>query len=89
MNNTELFDNCKQCGQSLDDGHECPTPRYDEDEILQMLNDCTNERRINHLNDWERSFTSTCYRMVDKRIMLSQKQRDTLDSLWERVTANG
>jgi hypothetical protein len=72
----------------LDDGHECPT-RYNEPEIIQMLNDCTAYKRAHQLNDWEQDFIVGCYRMTDKHIRLSDKQLDILNPLWEKVTANG
>jgi len=53
-NNTNIFGNCAHCGQSLDDGHKCPAD-YDESEIVQILDDCTDDKRIHQLNPlWER-----------------------------------
>ena len=62
---------------------------YNEEEVKLMLDDCTNERRKHQLTKWDLSFLSTCYQMHDKGIMLSQKQLNTLDRIWERVTENG
>lgn len=60
---------------------------YNSKEIAQMIDDCQN--RESQLNDWERSFLSTCGNMSDKNIMLSQPQLENLNRIWERVTANG
>lgn len=62
---------------------------YPQEEIMQMINDCVDDKRIHMLSDWERSFISTCGNMADKKIPLSDKQRNILNPLWERVTANG
>jgi len=60
---------------------------YNSEEIATMIDDCFD--REGQLSDWEREFMSTCLDMSDKKIMLSQKQREILDRTWERVTANG
>lgn len=57
---------------------------YDEDEYIQMINDCF--ERESKLSDWERRFMSTCLDMTDKHIMLSARQREILTNVWERVT---
>ena len=38
------------------------------------------------LTDWERSFIDSIERQLAQDRPLSQKQADTLDSIWERVT---
>lgn len=60
---------------------------YNNEEYLQMINDCFD--RESQLSDWERGFMSTCLGMAEKNIMLSGKQREILDRVWERVTVNG
>ena len=62
---------------------------YNEEEVKQMLDDCTNERRRRYSNEWERDFLSMCYDMDDKGIMLSKKQLNILDRIWNKVTENG
>jgi len=57
---------------------------YDEEECIAMINDCF--EREGKLSDWERGFMSTCLDMTDKHIMLSERQREILDNIWERVT---
>lgn len=57
---------------------------YNEEEIILMLNDCV--EREGKLSDWERGFMSSCLDMTDKHIMLSEKQREILNEVWERVT---
>lgn len=50
----------------------------------QMIQDC--ETRESKLTDWERGFIdSTGKQMADDK-PLSQKQIETLDKIWERVT---
>ena len=88
MNNNNQFDLCSICGQSLDDGHVCP-PGYDAAEIEQMLKDIKNKRRMRLLSDWERDFITRCSKTIANGIRLSQKQLNTLNPLWDRVTTNG
>ena len=57
---------------------------YDEEEYKTMINDCFD--REGQLTDWERGFMSTCLDMTDKSIMLTQRQREVLENVWERIT---
>ncbi|WP_172417158.1 hypothetical protein [Pandoraea apista] len=54
------------------------------DEHQQMVKDCID--REAKLTDWERSFIDSIERQLAQDRPLSQKQSDTLDSIWERVT---
>lgn len=54
------------------------------DEHQQMVKDCI-DREVK-LTDWERSFIDSIERQLAQDRALSQKQADTLDSIWERVT---
>ncbi|CAM3842252.1 MULTISPECIES: hypothetical protein [Burkholderiales] len=54
------------------------------DEHQQMVKDCID--REAKLTDWERSFIDSIERQLAQDRALSQKQADTLDSIWERVT---
>lgn len=54
------------------------------DEHQQMVKDCID--REAKLTDWERSFIDSIERQIAQGRALSQKQADTLDSIWERVT---
>ncbi len=54
------------------------------DEHQQMVKDCID--REAKLTDWERSFIDSIERQLAQDRLLSQKQADTLDSIWERVT---
>lgn len=54
------------------------------DEHQQMVKDCID--REAKLTDWERSFIDSIERQLAQDRSLSQKQVDTLDSIWERVT---
>lgn len=54
------------------------------DEHLQMVEDC--ENRESKLTDWERTFIDSIRAQLEADRPLSGKQRETLDSIWERVT---
>jgi len=56
-----------------------------DDDALQMADDCT--ARESRLNEWEGEFLSS----IEGKLWcdLSEKQRAKLESIWERVTANG
>ena len=87
---------CEGCCLAFDANlNKCPeceriyyqVDRYNNQEILQMINDCFD--REEQLSDWERGFMSTCLDMADKNIMLSEKQLEILNRTWEKVTDNG
>jgi hypothetical protein len=54
------------------------------DEHLTMVQDC--EDRESKLTDWERSFVDSLRSQLERDRPLSEKQRETLDRIWERVT---
>jgi hypothetical protein len=54
------------------------------DEHQQMVKDCID--REAKLTDWGRGFIDSIERQLSQDRALSQKQADTLDSIWERVT---
>lgn len=56
-------------------------------EYMTLLDDC--ENREERLTDWERSFVDSLKRQLEQGHRPSQKQIETLDSLWERATARG
>jgi hypothetical protein len=56
----------------------------DHDEHQQMVKDCID--REAKLTDWERNFIDSLERQLDQSRALSQKQADTLNTIWERVT---
>lgn len=57
------------------------------DEYTQMIDDC--ERRESRLTDWERQFLDSIRSRIDQEIPLTPKQTETLDTIWERATAQG
>lgn len=57
------------------------------DEYLQMIDDC--EKRESRLTEWERSFIDSIRNQIDHGRGPSPKQIETLDTIWERVTAKG
>lgn len=56
-------------------------------EYTTLLDDC--EARESRLSDWERSFIDSIRQQIEGGRMLSAKQIDTLDTIWERATARG
>lgn len=54
------------------------------DEHATMVADC--EKRESKLTDWERSFIDSLNQQMAKGRALSEKQAETLDRIWERVT---
>lgn len=57
------------------------------DEHLTMLDDC--EARESRLSDWERTFIDSLRSQIEAGRTLTTKQIDTLDTIWEKVTAKG
>ena len=55
--------------------------------LEQMLRDC--EARESRLTDWERRFVDSVTLQFDRGRALSSKQRETLERIWDRVTAKG
>lgn len=56
-------------------------------EHQQLVEDC--KARESRLTDWERGFIDSIERQLASGRQLSQKQADTLDETWERVTSKG
>lgn len=57
------------------------------DEHLQMIADC--EARDSRLSDWERGFIDSISHLVESGVRLTEKQAQTLETIWEQVTGNG
>lgn len=55
-------------------------------EQLQMIEDC--EKRQEHLSEWECNFIDSISRQIQKKD-LTQKQYETLESVWEKATKRG
>lgn len=56
-------------------------------EYLQMIEDC--ESRDSRLSDWDRGFLDSIKSQIEAGRMLSTKQTEKLDEIWERATARG
>lgn len=56
-------------------------------EYLTLLDDC--EKREGRLTDWERGFVDSLRSQLEKDRRPSAKQVETLDCIWERVSARG
>lgn len=56
-------------------------------EYLQLIEDC--EQRESRLTPWEISFLDSIKPRLASGISLSERQTETLDKIWERVTARG
>ena len=55
------------------------------EEYGQMLADC--EKRESKLSDWERTFVDSLGQQIGHGRTPTAKQIETLDTIWERVTA--
>lgn len=58
-----------------------------QDQAMTLITDC--EHRESKLNDWERIFLDTIKALVVNGVMLSKKQDQKLNELWERATERG
>lgn len=56
-------------------------------EYLTLLDDC--EKREQRLSDWERGFVDSLRHQLEAGRRPSTRQVETLDTIWERVTARG
>lgn len=56
-------------------------------EYLTMVEDC--EKRDSWLTDWERGFLDSISKRLEDEQGLSERQIETLENIWERVTAKG
>ena len=59
----------------------------ESEELLQQIDDC--EARESRLTDWERNFIDSIRSQVEAGRYLSEKQIETLDSVWEKATKKG
>lgn len=57
------------------------------DEYLTLVEDC--EKRESRLTEWEVGFVDSIRNRLEKEQPLSAKQTETLDKIWDRVTARG
>ena len=56
-------------------------------EYLQMIDDC--EDRESRLTEWERGFVDSIRAQIERGKLLTAKQIETIDEIWERATARG
>jgi hypothetical protein len=56
-------------------------------EYLQMIDDC--EDRESRLTEWERGFVDSIRAQIERGKLLTPKQIETVDEIWERATARG
>ena len=57
------------------------------DEYLTMVDDC--EKRESRLTEWEIGFLDSIRHRLERELLLSAKQPEALDKIWERATARG
>lgn len=69
------------------EGDREPVMAHWTDEYLTLVEDC--EARESRLTEWEASFLDSIRRQLESERALSEKQTETLDKIWERVTAKG
>ncbi len=53
-------------------------------EYIKMVEDC--EARESRLTDWERKFISSIGEQLENERPLSEKQVESLEQIWDRVT---
>lgn len=58
-----------------------------QEEYRIMIRDCIN--RESRMNEWEQSFIQDLDEKLSEGWMLTEKQTEKLDQIWERVTKNG
>jgi hypothetical protein len=56
-------------------------------DISQLIDDC--EVRKSRMNDWERAFIDSAKTVTEAGRTLTEKQKATLDKIWEKVTEKG
>ena len=54
------------------------------DDISQMIEDC--EARYTKLSEWEQQFIDSISKQLEHGRSLTDKQRERLEQIWERVT---
>jgi hypothetical protein len=57
------------------------------DEYLKMIDDC--KKRESRISEWECSFIESIRARLEQEKLLSPKQVETLDKIWERATELG
>jgi hypothetical protein len=57
------------------------------DEYMTMVEDC--EKRESRLNDWERGFIDSIKKQLEDCELLTGKQIERLETIWEKATKNG
>lgn len=58
-----------------------------QEQAMTLIEDC--EHRESKMNDWERIFLDSVRALVVAGVMLSKKQEQKLNDLWDRVTEKG
>lgn len=57
------------------------------DEYLRMVDDC--EKRESRMTDWEVGFVDSIRNQLENSKVLTEKQSEKLDKIWDRVTKEG
>lgn len=57
------------------------------DNPITLIEDC--EAREERLSDWERNFIDSLRNQIEAGRVLSERQAETLDRIWEKATARG
>lgn len=57
------------------------------DEYARMLTDC--EKRQRRLTEWEQNFVDSLQHQLGRGRIPTAKQIETLDTIWNRATAQG
>lgn len=63
------------------------SPAVWTEEYAKMLDDC--EKRESRMTEWEQQFCDSLSNQLARGRTPSAKQIETLDRIWEKVTASG
>lgn len=58
-----------------------------QDEYFTMVEDC--ENRESQMSEWECNFIESIRSQIEDDRILSSKQIETLENIWDKVTRNG
>lgn len=58
-----------------------------QEEALQMIADC--ESRESRLSEWEAGFIDSISKQIERGRTLTEKQDETLNRIWDKVTEDG
>lgn len=58
----------------------------DTEEVALLINDCLQVNRVGKMNRWEHDFMLSIHQQLEVNNSLTDKQIETLEKIWERIT---